>query len=449
MSEKRKQIEQALKEYNRQLEKKVAERTAQLETQLKRLEKLNFITQMVASAHDTQSALEIVAREMVHLLNARNSGIALLNEDRTELAVVADYSADPEEPSRVGIVLPLAGNPASAQVVNTGHSILIRQPQTSNLTESVHDILRAYQTECLLILPLLARGQVIGTIGIDTNEPGREFSPDEIMLAEMVAVQIAGVIQNVRLFDQDLQQAYQQLKELDDLKSSFIGVITHELRSPFVAADLSVQLLYRYAERGMLAEVLDQIKRLDEELAEGRRMIDSIISFAALMSKQGELFLEETDIETLTRETTTPLEKLVEARQIRLIFKFNPTLPQIYLDQQRMGEAIHHLIHNAIKFNRQGGLVEVDCWPRDSRIFFRVKDTGRGIPTSKLATIWQAFAQAADDVQRGMEGVGLGLALVKSAVEAHGGEVSAMSKLNVGSTFGFWLPIKPKPTHSA
>jgi PAS domain S-box-containing protein len=440
-----KQAEQALKADNLALEEKVAERTAQLEARVKQLESLNFITQMVASAHDTHAALEVVAREMVYLLDARNCGVALLNEEGTALTVVADYSQNPDEPRRVGVVLPLAGNPSSAQVVETGQSMVVRQPQTSPLTESVHSLLRAHQTECLMILPLLARGQVIGTIGVDTNEPGREFTPDEVMIAEMVAIQIAGIIQNVRLFDKDLEQAYQKLQQLDNLKTSFIGVITHELRSPFVAADLSVQLLRRYAERGMLEEILDQIKRLDQELLEGRRMLDSLISFASLMSKQGEVFLEETDVAVLTQEAAAHLEKLAKAREITLSFNFSPDLPKVYLDQQRMSEAIHHLVHNAIKFNQQGGSVEISCWPKDSRVFFKVKDTGQGVPADKLATIWQAFAQAADDVQRGLEGLGLGLALVRSAVEAHGGQVSAMSKVNEGSSFSFWIPIKPRP----
>jgi signal transduction histidine kinase len=242
-----------------------------------------------------------------------------------------------------------------------------------------------------------------------------------------------------------LEQAYQKLQELDRLKSSFIGVITHELRSPFVAADLSIQLLRRYAERGMLEEVLDQIKRLDQELLEGRQMIDSLVSFAALMSKQGELFLEETDIAVLTQDAAVHLEILAAARDITLSFNFAPDLPKVYVDQQRISEAIHHLVHNAIKFNRQGGLVEISCWPKDSRVFLKVKDTGQGVPADKLATIWQAFTQAADDFQRGVEGLGLGLALVRSAVEAHGGQVSAVSKVNEGSSFGFWIPIKPRP----
>lgn len=436
-----KQAEQQLKAHNRDLEQKVAERTAQLETQVKQLSAVNFITQMVASAHDTQTALETVAREMVHLFAVHSSGITLLNEARTELTVAAYYSRDQAEPSAVGTVIPLAGNPASMQVIESGKSMVVHNPQESYLTQASHEVLRERRIECLLILPLLSRGRVIGTIGLDADLPDRTFTPDEVMLAELVAAQLAGIIRNVRLFDKDLQRAYQHLQELDRLKSSFIGVITHELRSPFVAADLSVQLLYRYTEAGMYDELLDQIKRLDQELVEGHRMIDSLISFASLMSKQGELFLEETDVADLARDSTSHLSRLVEARHIELTYTFAPNLPTVRLDQQRIGEAIHHLVHNAIKFNSTGGSVDISGRATASRVIVEVKDTGAGIAAEKLDTIWNAFTQTVDDFQRGLEGLGLGLALVKSAVEAHGGRVTASSKIGEGSTFGFWLPL--------
>ena len=208
------QAERQLQAYNRELEQKVTERTAQLETQVKQLASVNFITQMVASARDTTTALETVAREMVHLFGVRSSGITLLNEMRTELSVVAFYTQDQAEPNVVGTVIPLQGNPASSQVVETGKSIVIRNPQESYLTEASHDMLRERKIECMMILPLLAKGQVIGTIGIDADRPGYEFSSDEVVLAELVAAQLAGIIQNVRSFDEDMQRAYQQLHAL-------------------------------------------------------------------------------------------------------------------------------------------------------------------------------------------------------------------------------------------
>jgi PAS domain S-box-containing protein len=244
---------------------------------------------------------------------------------------------------------------------------------------------------------------------------------------------------------QFLLQDVTDSKEMDRLKSSFIGVITHELRSPFVAADLSVQLLERYLERGMYQELQSQIQQLDRELIEGRRLIDSVISFAALMSKQGELFLEETDLEALTREVIAPLEKMALVRHITLTFHFSPNLPHPRLDQQRIGEAIYHLVHNAIKFNQDGGSVWISCQSIGTHLIFKVDDTGSGIPAERLGRVWDAFAQEADEVQRGVEGLGLGLALVKFAIEAHGGELMATSKVGMGSTFGFQLPLKPQP----
>lgn len=233
-------------------------------------------------------------------------------------------------------------------------------------------------------------------------------------------------------------------KEMDRLKSSFIGVITHELRSPFVAADLSVQLLQRYLERDMYQELQSQVQQLDRELIEGRRLIDSVISFAALMSKQGELFLEETDLEALTGDIIAPLEKMALARHVTLTLHFSPELPHPRLDQQRIGEVIYHLVHNAIKFNRDGGSVWISCQAVGNYLVFKVEDTGSGVPAERLSRIWEAFIQEADEVQRGVEGLGLGLALVKFAVEAHNGELMATSKVGMGSMFGFQLPLKPQ-----
>src|SRR5688572_17654880 len=125
-------------------------------------------------------------------------------------------------------------------------------------------------------------------------------------------------------------------------------------------------------------------------------MIESVISFASLMIKQGDLFLEETDIAALAREITTPLQKMATARNITLAFHFPANLPHIRLDQQRIGEAIYHLVHNALKFNQNGGSVIVSCRSIGSHLLFKVDDTGSGIPPEKLISIWDAFIQTVD-----------------------------------------------------
>ena len=99
------------------------------------------------------------------------------------------------------------------------------------------------------------------------------------------------------------------------------------------------------------------------------------------------------------------------------------------------------MVHNAIKFTHDGGKVWVSCWTTADGFYFDVKDTGVGIPPDKLKDIWTSFTQTADPLRRGLEGLGLGLALVKNIVTAHGGEVWVESKPGSGSVFGCKVPL--------
>ncbi len=326
-------------------------------------------------------------------------------------------------------------------------------PEFATLAPDERNWLRALAVE--LLIPIHTKDKLVGLIVLGAKGSGEAYSTSEIEWLKSLADQTAVALENARLFDQvrkmsvdvmrlheDLKRAYERLQEVDRLKSAFIGMISHELRSPFVAASFSVQLLYRYAEKGMMKELREQIKQLDQELNEGRRMIDSVISFASLLSKQGQMNFEKADMASLIRATVAPLSKMARSRNISVSVRISPQLPPVSVDKSRMSEAIYHLVHNAIKFNHEGGNVRISCWATGTHIVFKVEDTGRGIPREKLDTIWEAFTQAADDVKRGVEGPGLGLALVKSVVEAHGGEVWVTSKVGVGSTFGFRIPIK-------
>lgn len=331
------------------------------------------------------------------------------------------------------------------------------------------------ESEIELLLPVHTEDKLVGLIALGPKESGEMYTQEELAWLKTLADQTAVALQNARLFDQvetmsvrvmrlnadlentnrelartneeladaniDLERAYNRLQELDKLKSDFIGVISHELRSPFVAAGFSVQLLARYAEKQMFDELPQQLAQLDKELVDGRQMIDRVISFASLLSKQGELKREKTDLGNLIRTTIAPLETMAHSRSIVIAVYVADDLPLLWVDKERLSEAIYHIVHNAVKFNRQEGSVSVSCRSQDGNVHFEVEDTGRGIPAEQLPTIWDAFTQSADSVSRGVEGLGLGLPLIKFVVEAHGGTVWVSSQVDQGSTFGFKLPI--------
>jgi two-component system, sensor histidine kinase and response regulator len=248
-----------------------------------------------------------------------------------------------------------------------------------------------------------------------------------------------------RVFQHMAQEVYareQQLAQDNRVKAAFIDVISHELRSPFASAALSVELLRKYAERRMIDELQEQIEQVNKDLVQGRQLIDTILAFARQVGKDPQLVVAQTDLPELVRETIAPLAILARRRQLQLVHQLAPEMPSVYVDRERMSETIYHLVHNAIKFSRAGGVIEVKCWAEGLEVLFQVKDTGSGIPAERLATMWNAWEQNSDRVRRGVEGLGLGLALVKSTVEAHRGKVAAISTPGQGSTFSFSIPLE-------
>lgn len=271
-------------------------------------------------------------------------------------------------------------------------------------------------------------------------ETGR-FTPSHLA---PVAARDDALGQLARVFQRmarEIEARERQLKQESRFKSALIGKITHELRSPFVAVNFSAQLLQRYAERHMLAEVVAEAHKLDRQLVEGRQMIDNVISYASLVSKLADPLIEPTDMAVLIRESTAPLQRIAETREIKLSYAIAEALPIIQVDREQISEAIHHLVLNAVKFNQAGGKVRLSCWANGNHLTLTVEDNGPGIAPDKLETIWDAFAQASDDIQRGVEGLGLGLALVSYIVKAHRGVLLAHSALGKGSAFGFRLTL--------
>ncbi|MCB0210086.1 MAG: PAS domain S-box protein [Anaerolineae bacterium] len=191
----RKRAEQVIQSAHDELAQRVGE-----------LALLNSVTQTVATVTDLPAALELVAQEMVLAFNARNCGITLLNHECTHLEVVADYSRNRNDPSTKGIIMPLKGNMATQTVLETKKPIVVKRAQTNLLLASIHDIMKERNTECLMIVPLLARGDVIGTIGLDTTNPNRVFNAEEMTLAETIAGQIAGAVEVARLFEEEHRQ---------------------------------------------------------------------------------------------------------------------------------------------------------------------------------------------------------------------------------------------------
>lgn len=229
--------------------------------------------------------------------------------------------------------------------------------------------------------------------------------------------------------------------EVDRLKSEFVSVVSHELRSPFAMLDSSMQVIKKYGLEHLLPGQREQLQQLGDELKRAEAMVNNLVTFAAFLSKQGQLRVTALDLGKLACDAAQGLESIAQARNVTVTLELAEEIPPVYGDRERLTEAIYHMVHNAIKFNRPGGTVVVSCRTAPGNVIVEVADTGVGIPTERLPAMWKDFTQLADPLRRSVEGLGLGLPLVRYVIEAHGGQVWADSTVGQGSVFGFSLPL--------
>ncbi|MCA9969750.1 MAG: HAMP domain-containing histidine kinase, partial [Anaerolineales bacterium] len=275
----------------------------------------------------------------------------------------------------------------------------------------------------------------------------------DLALLKTLAEQTAVALENARLVadlvqlnhvlkraNADVERANVRLQEAGQLKSDFIGMVTHELRTPFANMAFSLQLLQRTGTDNWMPAQGEALRQLAQEMQAGREMVDNLIKMATFLRKQEALRPAAFDFREVVVEGIRPLQTLAASKDICLHVNGSTGPMPVWADRDRLLDAVHHLVHNAIKFTGAGGEISVRATLEGACVRFEVRDTGVGVAPERLPALWQSFDQVADPHRRSAEGLGLGLALVKHIAVAHQGEVFAHSQVNVGSLFGFTIP---------
>jgi signal transduction histidine kinase len=240
---------------------------------------------------------------------------------------------------------------------------------------------------------------------------------------------------------QELQRALTYLNELNQLKSNFISNVSHELRTPLAHIQGYSQLLKDDAlgplneDQGQAVQVIGQAaNRLSG-------LIENLLSYAT--ASQGKLVISPTAF-SLEEMIRAALERpAINVARVRIHFEteMEPNLPLALADKDKISWVIEELLNNAIKYTSDAGEILVTAGQREQRLHISVRDTGQGIAPGRITELFEPFHQLDGSMTRRQGGTGLGLALVKQIVEAHGSEVAVMSQEGMGTVFSFDLPI--------
>jgi len=386
---------------------------------------------LLDSALDVRMTLQNLARVCVpHIADMAMVDLIEPDGSATRAAVAhADPARESElEPNRVTNVTGSPGDPLGV-VLHTGEPVLM----STIAPDAADPLLNSERLDrlgvrSLVIVPIAAHERVLGAITLATSASGRTFDYGDLGIARDLARRAGLALENARLYEK-AQDAIRAREEV-------LRIVSHDLRDPLNTIVMSTTVLGDASP-----ERRAEVKRMLNTIQRAADQMDSLISDLLDTTNMGRggFTLDPADhtVGALLEDVRDLFEPLAEGKDIRLVLERPADLPLLRVDQRQMTRVLSNLVGNALKFTPEGGTVTIRAIHADGEVWFEVRDTGRGIPAEHLDRVFERFWQADQSDRRG---AGLGLAIAKGIVEAHGGRIWVESRVGEGSSFFVALP---------
>jgi len=280
------------------------------------------------------------------------------------------------------------------------------------------------------------------------NEKEKEERINDLRKTELAALNIMEDMQetseNLKKTKEKIAIQNKDLQKLNDIKSAFLNITSHELRTPMSSIKGYVQMMLK----GSLGEINEEQKSALEVVKRNATRLDNLIQdildISRLESGTMKFAPEEVEIPVLINEIGETMKSSASLKQIIIKTEIKGEIPKLIIDKDRVKQVIINLLNNAIKFSTEKSDLNLRVRPNKEDILFEVQDYGRGIPKDKQERIFETFFQVDSDSDVKFGGAGLGLAISRGIIIAHGGKIWVESKgiPGKGSTFKFTLPKK-------
>jgi PAS domain S-box-containing protein len=438
-----------LEERNRQLANEQAARTV-AETAERRAAFLAEASRVLGMSFDYHTTLEQLVRLAVPTLadyclvdvvegDGGFSRLGIAHIDPAKEALLRE-----ETVFAAGVV---SGTHPVKRVLTTGRSDIVTDipPEllaASAISESHLEILRQLAPCSLICVPLTVSGKVGGALTLAYSDSGRRYDRDDLAHAEELARRAALAVENARL--------YHEAGEATRARDEVLAVVAHDLRNPLSTILMTCSLLLdnappleandaSSAERRplvLMRRAAERMQRLIQDLLDVKRLESGRLGVEPRAEMLGTVIAEAMDM----------LRPLADSNGLGLSDDVPANLPLTLIDPPRIQQVLSNLVGNAIKFTPRGGQVAVRAELLTDFVRLAVSDSGPGIAADQLPHVFGRFWQAKATDRRG---IGLGLAIAKGIVEAHGGQIWVESQLGQGSTFYFTVPPAATTTLSS
>jgi signal transduction histidine kinase len=396
------------------------ERIKHLKRRIARLELIIEVSRVINSTLNLDPLLHNIIQIATKLTATEASSILLLDKKTGELHFEAATGVKGQEVKP--IIVPM-DNSIAGWVIKKGEPLLILDVRKDPRHYHQVDDMTKFSTRSILGVPLRVKDKVIGVLEVLNKIDDKEFTQDDVETLTTLAAQAAIAIENARLFQQ----------------SDLLSEVVHELRTPLTS-------IRGYSKMLLLTEGIDQEKKLEfaetihREAVRLGQMINDFLDLARLESGRTYIAQEPINMSEVISETLAILQPQAAERQVSIALQVPETLPTIIGDADRLKQVMVNLVSNAVKYNHEGGRVDIEVKVGEDELSIAVRDTGRGIAEEDLPHIFEKFYRV-DDPEQQTKGTGLGLSITKHIVEVHEGTISVQSVWGQGSTFSFTLPL--------
>ncbi|MCS6884654.1 MAG: GAF domain-containing protein [Acidobacteriota bacterium] len=412
------------------------ERLAELETarRNRELSVLNAISQEITKSLELEQVVKGAFSKAVELMGADVGILMLLDEEQERLSsmMYAPESSD-------GLFSDLSFREALVGLAQEFDEVYaVEDVLEVGGKRSIFDLVKCQGLRSVLLAKAVSKDRTLGMLVLVFRER-QSFRQSELQLIASIGRQIGVAIENSQLLS-SIHATLRKLREANKLKDEFLAILSHELRTPLTAIRGWTELLSeQHVTDPEVAAGLEAVLKNCESL---EQLINDLLDLSRIESGLLKLEFEPTSLNFVVISAIETVKQLAQERKVQLLLDLAEDLPLITADSSRLQQVVWNLLSNSIKFSRPNGYVLMKTYRDKDELVLRVEDNGIGIDPKFLPYVFEKFRQADSSSTRNYGGLGIGLSLVKSIVDFHGGSITAESEgPDRGSVFTVRLPI--------